>query len=185
MLGEQIFRLNQAKYFILNTNEIVTLSLKYRFWVRVWSKRESLYFTLTEYELSGGILGLLLAHEVCPDLPAVLCCDNQGAYSILKKGSSRSKLARALSATFWNIASATAGALWIEYVRSHLNPSDPVSRMCPRCGPKAIAFEEDCRMVPNMLHEISKSPEALDSARFALPPCTPGFKEGGKCNVCV
>ena len=47
VLGEQIFRLNQAKYFILNTNEIVTVSLKYRFWVRVLPKRESLYFTLT------------------------------------------------------------------------------------------------------------------------------------------
>ena len=45
--GGQIFRLNQAKYFILNTNEIVTVSLKYRFWVRVLPKRERLYFTLT------------------------------------------------------------------------------------------------------------------------------------------
>ena len=44
--GGQIFRLNQAKYFILNTNEIVTVSLKYRFRVRVLPKRESLYFTL-------------------------------------------------------------------------------------------------------------------------------------------
>ena len=47
MLGEQIFRLNQAKYFISNTNEVVTVSLKYRFRVRVLPKRESLYFTLT------------------------------------------------------------------------------------------------------------------------------------------
>ena len=46
--GEQIFRLSREKYFILNTNEIVTVSLKYRFWVRVWPERESLYFTLTE-----------------------------------------------------------------------------------------------------------------------------------------
>ena len=55
-LGGQIFRLNQSKYFILNTKEIVTVSLKYRFWVRAWPKRESLYFTLTlfhHYRLTG------------------------------------------------------------------------------------------------------------------------------------
>ena len=65
MLGEQIFRVNQAKYFILNTNEIVTVSLKYRFWVRAWHKRESLYFTLTRV-VEGKLLGSYFVKERKP-----------------------------------------------------------------------------------------------------------------------
>ena len=50
----------------MNTNEIVTVSLKYRFFrVRVWSRRESLYFTLTLWTPRRKTQKRTLAPHLC------------------------------------------------------------------------------------------------------------------------
>ena len=136
---------------------------------------------ITEYELTGALFGLLIAQALFPGVPVLLCCDNQGADGTIIRGSNKTPIGRALSSVFWHAAAESGCAIWVEFARSGLNPSDPISRMCTLLLEKAAPLATDLIGVPNSFLTILNSSESLDSARFRPPLREHGFGPPFSC----
>ena len=93
-------------------------------------------FGIQELETMGTIFALTLAAEYAPGRNVLLCCDNLGAKGVVIRGHSTTAYGRGLAAVFWSVAECAAIHVWLEYVKSELNPSDDPSRMCIKLGQK-------------------------------------------------
>ena len=136
---------------------------------------------ITEYELSGAILGLCVAQVLFPNLPVLLFCDNQGACGIVIRGSAKTSFGRALAAIFWNVAAINCRFTWVEYVRSAANLSDPDSRMCCLLGANAVPTNPSATGLPGLFVKIFESKLPFDSAKFKLPEHPLGFSQPFEC----
>lgn len=136
---------------------------------------------ITEYEMDGRIMGVSVALDHITGSPILLCCDNQCARAILKRGSSDTRLGRTLAATFWNIASASGGMGWVGYVRSNLNPSGHAPRISPGCGEKDSQDVSEYFKVRNLCLLVFESFDSFELSRFKLPTFVPGFGDSWSC----
>lgn len=136
-----------------------------------WFENEAGIF---EYELSAVLLGMCVALCLAPGRPCFLCGDNMGARGAVVRGSCATVLGRALS-SLWLISATSADSVWIEYVRSTLNSSDPL-RACARSRTsrwrsRALIW------APRLFFDVSESRAALLRAQFAAPPSGATFCE--------
>ena len=109
---------------------------------------------ITEYELAGTLLGLCTAVALFPNAPILLGCDNQGANGTVIRGPNKTRNGRSLASVFWHIAAEWDCMVWVEFVRSKLNPSDPISRMRNLLGENAIPRAESLLGVPVLFRTI-------------------------------
>ena len=80
----------------------------------------------------------------------------------------------------WLVAAASPVGLWIEYVKSALNPADPPSRMCPLTD-KPIPAEGVNLGVPSLFFSCMVSRDALLKAQFEVPQSDRSFSEPWPC----
>ena len=116
--------------------------------------------SIFEKEGAGILLGVLLAQLVDRSRPITICCDNIGANGAIIRGSCRTIIGRALVSCIWTLAAPNHTLLWVEYVRSKLNPADPPSRCCPLCE-TPTKLEGPFRGIPAMFNRILKSKNDL------------------------
>ena len=133
-----------------------------------------------DMEMCASMLGLCLVAESWPGRPAILRCDNRGATQTLVRGACRSPLSQKTCAAFWCLAASKSVPVWIEDVPGVLNPTDPPSRGCPRCGKSINAVSKRCE-VPNYFSRIFSSLEALDNSQFSTPSGSQEFTPAWAC----
>ena len=83
-------------------------------------------------------------------------------------GANAAKQERVISSVFWNLAESSGGGgpIWIEYVRSGLNPSDPLSRMRCALKEKMAPIELNTYAVPNLPKSIFRSQKITQRCVF-------------------
>ena len=104
-----------------------------------------------ELEALAELLGVMLACEVAPGAPIVLCCDNRAAVATVIRGTCQTVLGRMIASAIWATASRFNCPIWVEPVRSCLNPSDPPSRAC------AMLPDEERHALPGTVENIPKA----------------------------
>ena len=98
--------------------------------IPLWMRDGELGIGISEYEMTAAALGVLWAAEIAPGKPIHLRGDNKGADGSIVKGSCSTEIGRQIAALIWRVAAENACHIWVEYVKSALNPSDSPSRCC-------------------------------------------------------
>lgn len=135
-----------------------------------------------ELELLAELLGLMLACEIVPGRPGLLCCDNTGAAATVVRGTCRTVLGGIIGAVFRATAAQFRCSVWVEGVVSGLNPSDDPSRVCPRI-PLGSRFKGSLPSggIPVSFFRMCESRHALAAAQFVSQSQVKGRGPGWQC----
>ena len=96
------------------------------------------------------------------------------------RGSCATVYGRALSSTLWLTVAVSSVGLWVEHVRSALNPADPPSRMCPLTDKPVTASGGDLG-AHALFRDCLLSKTSLLAAQYALPISDRTFRDPWPC----
>lgn len=138
--------------------------------------------SILELELLAELLGLMLACELAPGRPVLLCCDNSGAAATVVRGSCLTVIGRMIVSVFWATSERYRRPVWVEGVASGLNPADDPSRVCP-----LIPVDRRClgtiesAGIPNSFITVCGSRFSLAAAQFSDRIEVKGRPQGWPC----
>ena len=138
-----------------------------------------------EFELAGVLFGALCAIEIEHGAPLLVFCDNKGALGTVVRAASKTTLGRAVCSVIWGAAAAAGSSIWIEYVMSALNLSDPPSRKCTLLKDRATRLEYPDLGVPKPFLFPMQSETTLFAAQKCFAVAERGFSKGRPCDACA
>ena len=103
-----------------------------------------------------------------------------GARGAVVRGSCATVWGRSLSSALWLFSASRSLSVWVEYVKSSLNPADSPSRMCPLTD-KPACEDGVCVGVPRAFFDIIESKDSLTRARLSIPNSPDVMVEAWPC----
>ena len=137
--------------------------------------------SILELELLAELLGLMIACEVAPGRPALLCCDKSGAAAAVIRGSRHTAIGRIIASVFWAVASTRRCPVWVEGVASGLNPEDGPSSVPTHPLERRFLGEIESKGAPTAFFMMCGSRRALAAAQFLLPTQVKGRPQAWQC----